>query len=207
MIDKNAMITTTPNEIVTKLVQKAAAIMGENGLTPEALFFAKMCGKGGKGGKDPTRNKTINRNHRNEKNQERYILCQRRGHITGNCFSMQQGDSPMAANTIGKASAETTSNLTTSIRKYWMAPNPNASCSDWFNNCGCMTPISKHQLIFITCNQYPPIPEKAKGFNVVISFESGSSNVMLIRQLPDGMLESVILQDVVQLLGSFSPIV
>jgi len=41
MKDKNAMMTTMPDEIVTKLVDKEAAIKRENGLAPEALLFAK----------------------------------------------------------------------------------------------------------------------------------------------------------------------
>jgi hypothetical protein len=40
----------TPNEIVTKLVEKEAAIKRENGLAPEAQLFAKKGGKGGNGG-------------------------------------------------------------------------------------------------------------------------------------------------------------
>jgi uncharacterized membrane protein YgcG len=50
MMDKNAMITATPDEIVTKLVKKEAAINRENGLAPDALLFAKNSGKGSNGG-------------------------------------------------------------------------------------------------------------------------------------------------------------
>jgi hypothetical protein len=47
MLNKNTMMTTTPDEIVTKLIEKEAAIKKQNGLTPEALLFAKNGGKGG----------------------------------------------------------------------------------------------------------------------------------------------------------------
>jgi len=50
MIDKNATITATPDEIVTKLVKKEAVIRKVNALAPEALLFAKKGGKGGNGG-------------------------------------------------------------------------------------------------------------------------------------------------------------
>jgi len=54
MMDRNATMTTTPNEIVTKLVQTDAAINRENLFAPEAQPFAKKGGIGsqvGKGGK------------------------------------------------------------------------------------------------------------------------------------------------------------
>ena len=41
LMDKNATMTATPNEIVTKLVEKEAAIKRENGLAPDTLLFAK----------------------------------------------------------------------------------------------------------------------------------------------------------------------
>ena len=39
MMDKNATMTATIDEIVTKLIEKDAAINRENGLTPEALLL------------------------------------------------------------------------------------------------------------------------------------------------------------------------
>jgi hypothetical protein len=51
MIDKNATMTATPTGIVTKLIEQEAAMKRQNGLTPEAVFFAKNGGKGGRGGK------------------------------------------------------------------------------------------------------------------------------------------------------------
>ena len=41
MMDKNGRMTTTPEEIVTKLVEKQAAIRRENGLAPEALLLQR----------------------------------------------------------------------------------------------------------------------------------------------------------------------
>jgi hypothetical protein len=40
MMDKNATMTATPDEIINKLVKTEAAIKTENGLAPEALLFA-----------------------------------------------------------------------------------------------------------------------------------------------------------------------
>jgi hypothetical protein len=61
IIDKNAMMTANPDEIVTKLIQKDAAIKREKGLAPEALLVAKKGGgnggKAGKGGRSPKRDK------------------------------------------------------------------------------------------------------------------------------------------------------
>jgi len=58
MMDKNATMTATPDEIVTKLVHQETAIKRENGLAPDALLFAKKGGRGGRGskvGKSPKR--------------------------------------------------------------------------------------------------------------------------------------------------------
>jgi hypothetical protein len=61
IIDKNATMTANPDEIVTKLIQKEAAIKREKGLAPEALPVAKKGGgnggKAGKGGRSPKRDK------------------------------------------------------------------------------------------------------------------------------------------------------
>jgi hypothetical protein len=61
MMEKNAAMTVTPNEIITMLIEKEAAIKREKGLAPEALLFAKKGGvhggKAGKGGNSPKRDK------------------------------------------------------------------------------------------------------------------------------------------------------
>jgi len=159
-MDKDATMTSTPDEIVTKLVEKEAAIKRENGLAPEALLFAKKGGKGGnggkagKGGRSPKRDKRDdkrdNKDDRKEKDLRKCFHCHRRGHITENCLSKQCGDPPKAADTAAQASTETTSTLTTSIKNYWMVASSNASSSDWFIDCGCTTHISGRRSMFIT---------------------------------------------------------
>jgi hypothetical protein len=149
MMNKNAMMTATPDEIVTKLIQKEAAITRENGLAPEALLFAKMGGRGGRGGKvgrSPKRDKRDNKgdNDRKEKDFRKCLHCQQRGHTTENCLSKQCGNPPKPADTAAKASTETTSTLTTLIENYWMVASSSASCSDWFIECRCTTDISSH---------------------------------------------------------------
>jgi len=165
MMDKNATMTATPNEIVTKLVEKEATSKRGNGLAPEALLFAKKGGKGGsggyggkagKGGRSPRRDKRDKKrdnkgdNDRKEKDFQKCFHCQRRGHITENCLSRQRGDPPKAADTAAKASTETTSTLTTWIENYWMVASSNASSSDWFIDCRCTTLISGRRSMFIT---------------------------------------------------------
>jgi len=135
MMDKNATMTATPNEIVTKLVEKDAAIKRENGLAPQALLFAKKGGKGGsggyggrggKGGKSPKMDKRDDKrdnkgdNDRKEKDFQKCFHCLWRGYTTENCLSKQRGDPPKAADTAAKASTEAsaTSTLTTSIENY-----------------------------------------------------------------------------------------
>jgi len=211
MMDKNATMTATPDEIVTKLVEKEAAIKRENGLAPEALLFAKKGGKGGRGGKvgkSPKRDKRDddrdNKDDRKEKDLRKCFHCQRRGHITENCLSKQRGDPPKAADTAAKGSTETTSTLTTSIENYWMVASSNASSSDWFIDCGCTTHISGRRSMFITYTEYPPNTKKVKGYTGVTSFASGYGSVRLICQLPDGKPETIILQEVVHLPGSFN---
>jgi hypothetical protein len=69
IMDQNAMMTATPNETATKLVEKEAAIKRENGLAPEALLFAKKIGKGGagNGGKAGKGGRCSNRDKRDDK--------------------------------------------------------------------------------------------------------------------------------------------
>jgi hypothetical protein len=149
MIDKHATVTATPDEIVTKLVEKKTAMKGENRLAPEVLFFARKGGKGGngkagKGGRRPKRDKRDNKDDRKEKDFRMCIHCQRPGHTTENCWSKQHGDSPKTADTSAKASTDAlaTSILTTSIKNYWIVASSNASSSDWFIDCGYTTHIS-----------------------------------------------------------------
>jgi hypothetical protein len=119
MMDKNASMTATPDQIVTKLVEKEAAIKREKGLAPEALLFAKKgCnGKAGKGGKSPRRDKREdkreNKGDRKEKKSRKCFHSQWRGHTTDNCLSKQRGDPPQAADTAAITSTETTSTLPT----------------------------------------------------------------------------------------------
>jgi hypothetical protein len=120
MMDKNATRTAHPDEIVTKLIEKEAAIRRENGLAPEALLFSKTGGTGnggkaGKGGRSQKRDKRDIKDHSKEKDFRKYFHCQRRGHTTENCFSKQRGDRPNAADTTAKGLTETTSTFTTSI--------------------------------------------------------------------------------------------
>jgi hypothetical protein len=107
MMDINATMTATPNEIVTKLIEKESAIQRESGISPEALLFAKKGGKGSRGGKvgrSPKRDKRDNKDDRKEKDFRKCFQCQQRGHTTENCLSKQRSDSPKSANTAAKRS-------------------------------------------------------------------------------------------------------
>jgi len=215
MTDKNATMTATSNEIVTKLVEKEAAIKRENGLASEALLFAMKGGTGGgnggqagRGGKSPRRDKRDNKgdNAGKEKDFRKWFHCHRRGHTTENCLSKQRGDPPKAADTAAKASTEAsaTSTLMTSIENYWMVASSSASSSDWFIVCGCTTHISGHRSMLITYTEYPPNTKKVKGYNEVTTFASGYGSVRLTCQLPDGNTHTIILQEVVHLPGSLN---
>jgi hypothetical protein len=105
LMDKTATMTATPNEIVTKLVKKEAAIKREKGLAPEALLFAKKGGgnggKASKGGRSPKRDKRDDKRDDKgdnkgdkEKDFRKCFHCQWRGHTTENCLSKQHGDPP-----------------------------------------------------------------------------------------------------------------
>jgi hypothetical protein len=192
MMYKNATMTATPDEIVTKLVEKEAAIKRENGLAQEALLFAKKGGRGGRGGKvgrspkrDKRDNKRDNKDDRKEKHFRKCFHCQRRGHTTENCLCMQRSDPPKAADTGAKASTETTSTLTTSIENYGMVASSTASSSDWFIDCGCPTHIYGRQSMFITYTEYPPNLGSGKAYNRVTSFASGYGSLRVLCQLPD----------------------
>jgi hypothetical protein len=58
--------------------------------------------------------------------------------------------------------------------------------------------------MFITYTKYPPNTKKVQGYNGVTSFTSGYGSVRLICQRPDGKTETIILQEVVHLPGSFN---
>jgi len=217
MMDKNGTKTATPDEIVTKLVEKEAAFKRENGLAPEALLIAKKGGRGGRGGKvgkSPKRDKRDDKrdekrdnngdDDRKEKDFGQSFHCQWRGHATENCLNKHCGDPPKAVDSVVKASTETTLTLTTLIKNHAMEAGSNASSSDWFIHGGCMTHISGHGSMFITYTEYPPNTKKVKGYNVVTSFASGYGSVRLISQLPNGKTEIIILQDVVHLAESFN---
>jgi len=211
VMDRNTTMTATSDEIVTKLLEKEAVINRENGLAPEALLVAKKGGKGsgnggkaGKGGGSPKRDKRKNKDDRKEKVFRKCFHCQQRGHTTENYLSKQSGDQPKAADTAAKASTETTSTLTTSIENYWMVASSSASSSDGSVDCGCTSYISGHRSMFITYTEYPPNTKKVKGYNGVTSFPSGYGSIRLICQLPDGRTETIILQEVVHLPGSFN---
>jgi len=85
-----------------------------------------------------------------------------------------------------------------------MVASSSASSSDLFIDCRCTTHISGHRSMFITYTDYPPNARKVKGFNGVTSFASGYGSVRLICQLPDGKTETILLQEVVHLPGSFN---
>jgi hypothetical protein len=85
-----------------------------------------------------------------------------------------------------------------------MVASSTASSSDWFIDCGCTTHISGHGSMFITYTKYPPNTKKVKGHDGVTLFASGCGSVWLICQLPDGKTETIIIEDVVHFLESFS---
>jgi transposase InsO family protein len=58
--------------------------------------------------------------------------------------------------------------------------------------------------MFITYTEYPPNTKKVNAHNGVTSFASGYGSVRLICQQPDGKTETIILQEVVHLQGSFN---
>jgi hypothetical protein len=147
-----------------------------------------------------------NKDERKEKEFRKCFHYHRRGHTTENCLSKQCSDPPRAADTAAKASNEASANstLTTSIENNWMVASSSASSNDWFIDCGCTTHNSGRGSIFITYTEYSPNTQKVKGYNVVTSFASGYGSVRLICQLPDGTTETIILQEVVHLPGSFN---
>ena len=87
MLDKIATMTAMANEIVSKLVEKEAAIKREKGRSPAALLFPQKGGKDGRGskvGKCPMRDKRDNKGHNNRKgkNLPKCFHCLQRGHVT-----------------------------------------------------------------------------------------------------------------------------
>jgi hypothetical protein len=82
MMDKNAMMTATHDEIVTKLVEKEAAIETQNGLAAVPLLFAMNGGKDGRGSavaespkRDKRDNESDNKDDRTEKDLRMCFHC------------------------------------------------------------------------------------------------------------------------------------
>jgi len=94
--------------------------------------------------------------------------------------------------------------ISTSIENYWMVASLCASSSDWFIDYGCTTQISGHRSMFITYTENPLNTKKVKEYNGVTSFASGCGCVRLTCQVPDGKMETIVLQEVVHLPGSFN---
>jgi len=84
-----------------------------------------------------------------------------------------------------------------------MVAGSKASSCDWFINCGCTTHVSSRRSIFSTYTKSSQNTKKVKGYNGVTSFGSSYGCVGLLCQLPDGETETIILQEVVHLPGSF----
>jgi hypothetical protein len=167
MLDKNATMTATLDEIITKLIEIEATIKRENGLAPAALLFAKKGANGGNGGNGgiagkgrniPRRVKKDHKDRRKEKDLRRSLHCQKQGNITNNCLSKQRGDPPQAADTAAKPSTEASANstLTTSIENYWMVVSSNTSSSYWLMDCECTSHISSNRTMLITYTEYLP---------------------------------------------------
>jgi hypothetical protein len=85
-----------------------------------------------------------------------------------------------------------------------MVVNSNASSGDWFIDCGCTTQIADHRSMFITYTQYPLSTKLVKGYNGVTLFASRYEGVRLIWQVPDENTETIRLQEVAYLPGSFN---
>jgi len=85
-----------------------------------------------------------------------------------------------------------------------MVASTSASSSDCFIYYGCTNYISGCRSIFITYTEYPLNPKIVNGYNGVTSFASWYGSAGLICQLPAGMTETIILQEVVHLLLSFN---
>jgi hypothetical protein len=141
-----------------------------------------------------------------QKDFRKCFHCQRGGHTTENCLSKQLGNPPKSADTAANPSTEAlaTSAVTTSIENHWIVGSTSASSSNRFIDCGCTTHISGHRSIFITYTECPPNAKKVMGYNGVISFASGYGSVRLMYPLPDGKTETITLQAVVHLPGSFN---
>jgi hypothetical protein len=144
-MDNHATMTATPDEIVTKLVEKEAAINTENGLAPGTLLFAQKGvkggggsngGKAGKAGRSPKWDKRDDKkdnkgdNDRKEKDFRKCFHWQPQGNTTENCLSKQRSNPSKSAVTAANASTEPTSTLPTSIENYWIGASTSASSSD-----------------------------------------------------------------------------
>jgi len=115
-MNKTTMLTSIPDEIITKHVEKDNATKKENELSPDAVLFAMQGGNGSKGSKGLLMNKEDN--NREETEQWKCIHCQRWGHMAEKWMSEQCFNPPTAANISAKATTEVsvTESLTTSTK-------------------------------------------------------------------------------------------
>ena len=101
MMDKDATVTLTPDEIVIKLVELEAMINHENGLGQEALRFVKGNAKGNAKGKDKDKGRKSwkgdesDEDQADRKSQPICFYCNKEGHKIWNCPSMKHSDPPV----------------------------------------------------------------------------------------------------------------
>jgi hypothetical protein len=129
-MNKNTTMTATPDEIVTRLVEKKAAIKRENLLAPEALLFAKTRGKGGSGGyggkagkvgRSPKRDKrddTRDNKEDNNRKEKDFRKCFHSKPARAHHRQLNEQATRQSSKGCGhchKVSTETTLTLTTSI--------------------------------------------------------------------------------------------
>jgi len=205
MINKNDTITTMPDNTFTKLVTLEATMKLQYRVAPDALFIAKKGDKGSNGGKGPTRDKWDNKDNRKEKNQHNGYHWQPTGHIPENCMNKQRSNPPKALYSAPKASTETLATFTpmTLIENYSITANSYALCSDGFIDCRCLTHISNHWSMFVTCTDNSSTINKLNGYDEVILFATGYGHAKLICTLQDGKTVMIILPEVRHLLVSF----
>jgi len=130
MMDKNAMATLTPDEIVIKVVEKEATIQHENGLGQEALLLAKGNGKGNakkKGKRLKSWKGDESDEDQDRKGKPTCFHCHKEGDMLWKCQSMKRGEPPVTKNstkTTAKAKDDTitttrdSAEMTTTIENY-----------------------------------------------------------------------------------------
>jgi len=219
MMDKNAMATLTPDEIVIKLVEKEATIKRENGLWQDALLFAKRNGKGQGKGRKSWKGGESDEDQGDRKSQPTCFYCHQEGHKVWNCPSMKRGDPPVTqerteipAKDDSINAARVSAEMTT-IENHWVTDTGGKTApskESWYLDCASTSHICGDRRKFARYTEFTKKDEREiHDFAGTVAGKAiGQGDVRLRLRLPGSRthgghrIHEVVVRDVLDVAGA-----